>query len=114
MSCMEVTGWQQDNVFTAEEVVAGKARIGKKAVIWDGRGDIVPIGVAEFLADKECQVEIIAPYPFIGSTDQIKDMTWFHTMPRLLNKGVVLSPQTFLAMIADRTVTVVNVHTMPT
>jgi 2,4-dienoyl-CoA reductase-like NADH-dependent reductase (Old Yellow Enzyme family) len=114
MSCMEVVGWQQDNVFTAEEVVAGKAKIGKKAVIWDGRSDIVPIGVAEILADQGCQVEIIAPYPFIGGIAQMLDQTWFHTMPRLLNKGVVLSPQTFIVSIADKTVSVLNIHTMAT
>jgi len=114
MSCMEVTGWQQDNVFTAEEVVAGKAKIGKKAVIWDGRSDIVPLGVAEILADRGCQVEIVAPYPYIGGMDHMKDQTLFFTYPRLLNKGVVLSPWTFMASIADKTVTVLNIHTMAT
>jgi 2,4-dienoyl-CoA reductase-like NADH-dependent reductase (Old Yellow Enzyme family) len=114
MSCMEVPGWQQDNVFTAEEVVAGKAKIGKKGVIWDGRSDIIPLGVAEILADQGCQVEIIAPYPYIGGMDQMLDQTLLFTMPRLLNKGVVLSPWTFMASIADKTVTVLNIHTMAT
>ncbi|MCJ7522502.1 MAG: FAD-dependent oxidoreductase [Dehalococcoidia bacterium] len=113
-SVMEVIGWQQDNVCTPSDVITGKANIGKKVVIWDGRQDIVAIGLAEILADKGCQVEIIAPTPFIGSLDQIKDVTWFHTMPRILNKGVVLSPQTFIFMIADKTVTVLNIHTMAT
>ena len=113
-SHMEVGGWQQDNVFTADEVVSGKARIGKKAVIWDARGDIVPIGVAEMLADQGCQVELVSPLPMIGGIDQIKDMTRFHTLPRLLKKGVVLSHDTFMVMIVEKTVTVLNVHTMAT
>ncbi len=113
-SNMEVAGWQQDNVFSVDEVVSGKAKIGKKAVVFDTRGDIVPIGVAEMLADRGCQVELVSPLPNIGGIDQIKDMTWFHTMPRLLNKGVILSPQTFLFMISDKTVTCLNIHTMAT
>lgn len=111
-STAEVVGWQQDNVFTPSDVILGKAKIGKKAVIWDGRQDIVAIGVAEILADQGCQVQILAPTPFVGSLDQIKDQTWFHTMPRILKKGVVLSPQSFLFMVADKTLTVIDIHTM--
>ena len=111
-STAEVVGWQQDNVFTPSDVVLGKAKIGKKAVIWDARQDITAIAIAELLADKGAQVEILAPTPFIGSLDQIKDMTWFHTMPRILKKGVKLSPQSFLFMVADKTLTVIDIHTM--
>jgi hypothetical protein len=39
-------------------------------------------------------------------------MTWFHTMPRILKKGVKLSPQSFLFMVADKTLTVIDIHTM--
>ncbi len=111
-SGMEVSGWQQKNVFMPDDVINGKVKGGKKAVVWDGRQDIVAIGVAEMLADAGYQVQIVAPTPFVGSLDQIKDMTWFHTMPRILKKGVVLMPQTFLFGIADSTVTVVDIHTM--
>ena len=41
-------------------------------------------------------------------------MTWFHVTPRMLNKGVVLTPQTFVMMIAGKTVTLINIHTMGT
>jgi 2,4-dienoyl-CoA reductase-like NADH-dependent reductase (Old Yellow Enzyme family) len=116
MSHMEVEGWQQDNVFTADEIVSrianGDTNFGKKAFIWDGRVDITAIGVAEMLADQGCEVEMISPVPMIGGLDQIKDMTTFHTTPRLLNKGVILSPNTFIVMLVDRTVTVLNTHTM--
>jgi 2,4-dienoyl-CoA reductase (NADPH2) len=111
-STAEVVGWQQDNVFTPSDVILGKAKIGKKAVVWDARQDITAVGIAEILADQGAQVEILAPTPFVGSLDQIKDMTWFHTMPRILRKGVKLSPQSFLFMIADRTLTVIDIHTM--
>ena len=94
-STAEVVGWQQDNVFTPSDVILGKAKIGKKAVIWDARQDITAIAIAEILADKGAQVEILAPTPFVGSLDQIKDQTWFHTMPRILKKGEKLSPQPF-------------------
>jgi 2,4-dienoyl-CoA reductase-like NADH-dependent reductase (Old Yellow Enzyme family)/thioredoxin reductase len=112
MSHMETTGWQQDNVFTADEVVSGKAEIGKNVVVWDGRGDITASGVAEILADRGCKVTLVAPTPNIGGIDLIKDMTWFHFMPRLLNKGVEISDQTFIVMIVEKTVTLLNIHTM--
>ena len=116
MSHMEVSGWQQDNVYTADEIVkriaGGDTDFGKKAFIWDGRVDITAVGVAEMLADQGCEVDLISSVPMIGGLDQIKDVTWFHTMPRLLNKGVVLSPQTFIVMIVDKTITVLNIHTM--
>jgi 2,4-dienoyl-CoA reductase-like NADH-dependent reductase (Old Yellow Enzyme family)/thioredoxin reductase len=112
MSHMEATGWQQDNVFPADEIVSGKAQVGENVVIWDGRGDIVASGIAEMLADRGCKVTLVAPVPNIGGIDQIKDMTWFHVTPRLLNKGVVLSPQTFFVMVVDKTATLLNIHTM--
>ena len=114
MSHMETTGWQQDNVFTADEVVSGKAQVGENVVVWDGRGDIVASGIAEMLADRGCKVTLVAPTPNIGGIDQIKDMTWFHVTPRMLNKGVVLSPQTFIVMLVEKTVTLLNIHTMAT
>ena len=112
MSNMEVPGWQQDNVFTADEVVAGTAKIGKKAVVWDGRTDIVAPGVAEMLADQGCDVEILTPVPNLGSMWLLLDQTYMHVMPRLLNKGVKVSPERFLAMIAEKTAYIVNIHTM--
>ncbi len=112
MSHLEVAGWQQDNVVTADEVVSGKAEVGKNVLIWDGRGDITPPGVAEMLADRGCNVVLVSPHPVLGGFDLIKDMTWFHFMPRLLNKGVEVSTQTFIVMIVEKTVTVLNIHTM--
>jgi thioredoxin reductase len=114
MSHMETAGWQQDNVVTADEVVSGTAHVGENVVVWDGRGDIVASGVAEMLADRGCKVTLVAPTPSIGGLDQIKDMTWFHVTPRMLNKGVVLSPQTFIVMLVEKTVTLLNIHTMGT
>jgi len=118
MSHMETIGWQQDNVYTADEIVrriaSGDTNFGKKAFIWDGRVDITAIGIAEMLADQGCEVEMICPQPMIGGLDQIKDQTSMHTIPRLLNKGVVLSASTFIVMIAGKTVTVLNTVTMAT
>jgi 2,4-dienoyl-CoA reductase-like NADH-dependent reductase (Old Yellow Enzyme family) len=114
MSCMEVPGWQQDNVFTAGDVVSGKARIGRKALVWDGRTDIVACGVAEILADKGCDVEFVTPVPSVGAMWLLLDMTYMHVMPRLLKKGVRINTEAFLAMIADKTATIVNTNTMET
>jgi 2,4-dienoyl-CoA reductase-like NADH-dependent reductase (Old Yellow Enzyme family)/thioredoxin reductase len=116
MAHMETTGWQEDNVCTADEVVRGIAsgdtNFGKKAFIFDGRCDITAIGVAEMLVDQGCEVRLITPIPMIGGIDQIKDQTRMHTIPRLLNKGVVISADTFIVMIAGKTVTEINTHTM--
>jgi pyruvate/2-oxoglutarate dehydrogenase complex dihydrolipoamide dehydrogenase (E3) component len=112
MSCMEVPGWQQDNVFTASEVINGKAKIGKKAVVWDGRTDIVACGIAELLADKGCEVEFLTPVPLVGSMGLQYEVTYLHVMPRLLKKGVKINTESFLAAISEKTATAVNTNTM--
>jgi len=116
MAHMETTGWQEENVCTADEVVkrivSGDTNFGKKAFIFDGRCDITAIGVAEMLADQGCEVRLITPIPMLGGIDQIKDQTRMHTIPRLLNKGVVTSADTYIVMIAGKTVTEINTHTM--
>ena len=112
MSCMEVVGWQQANVFTASEVINGKAKIGKKAVVWDGRTDIVACGIAELLANKGCEVEFLTPVPLVGSMGLQYEVTYLHVMPRLLKKGVKINTESFLAAISEKTATVVNTNTM--
>jgi 2,4-dienoyl-CoA reductase-like NADH-dependent reductase (Old Yellow Enzyme family)/thioredoxin reductase len=114
-SNMEVTGWQQDNVYSADEIVRGIAEgksFGKKAAIFDTRADVVAAGLAEMLADHGCDVELVCMHPSYGGIDMIKDQTWFHVMPRILNKGVKVSAQTFFVMVVEKTVTVINIHTM--
>jgi len=111
-SFMEVTGWQQDNVVAADEVVSGVANIGKKAFVWDSRGDVIASGIAEMLADKGCEVELATPFPNVGALNLLLDCTYMHVIPRLLNKGVVISPETFIVMVVEKTVTVLNIHTM--
>lgn len=112
MSHMEVSGWQQDNVITPDEVVSGSAEVGKNVVIWDGRADITAPGVAEILADRGCNVVVVAPHPMLGGIEALLDQTWFHFMPRLLNKGVEVSISTFPVMLVEKTLTVLNTHTM--
>ena len=115
-SHMEVIGWQQDNVYSGDEVVKGITEgtldVGKKAVIWDTRCDIVPRGVAELMADQGCQVELVSPVPV--ALDLLMDVTYMHVMPRILGKGVKVSMETFLFMVQDKTATVLNIHTMET
>jgi hypothetical protein len=113
-SFLEVPGWQQDNVFSVDEIVSGTANIGKKAFVWDSRGDVVASGIAEMLADKGCEVEFATPFPNVGSLNLLLDCTYMHIIPRLLNKGVVISPETFIVMLVEKTVTVLNIHTMAT
>ena len=112
MSHMELSGWQQDNVITPDEVVSGSAEVGKNVVVWDGRADITGAGVAEMLADRGCNVVVVAPHPMLGGIEALLDQTWFHFMPRLLNKGVEVSISTFPVMLVEKTLTVLNTHTM--
>ena len=115
---MEIIGWQQDNVYSAEQIVKGITEgtldIGKKAVIFDTRGDIICSALAELMADQGCEVELVTWLPIVSGLDTIMDMTRFHVMPRILNKGVKVSTETFFVMVVDRTVTLINTHTMET
>ena len=70
--------------------------------------------IAEMMADQGCQVELVTPLPNVGGLDLFKDLTLFFVMPRILNKGVILTPQSFLLMIEDKSATVINIHTMET
>ena len=116
-SNMEIFGWEQDHVYSADQIVTGIQEgkdFGKKAVIFDMRTDVIAAGLAEMLADKGCDVELVCPHPNYGALNLICDLTWFHVMPRMLNKGVKVTPEHFLAVIADHTCTLVNIHTMGT
>ncbi len=112
---MEVAGWDQPHVYSADQIVKGIAEgkdFGKKALIFDTRADVIAAGLAEMLADQGLEVDLVTPLPNYGGVGLILDMTWFHVMPRMLNKGIRVGADTFMVMIVEKTCTVINIHTM--
>ena len=76
---------------------------GRVLIIDDGAG-YVPFGLAELLADNGIAVEVISPQLLLGE-DLLKSLDMPHVFPRLVAKGVKLTPQTFVDEINGSSVT---------
>ena len=80
-----------------------KALGGRVLIVDDGSG-YVPFGLAELLADNGVGVEVISPQLLLGE-DLLKSLDMPHVFPRIVAKGVKLSPQTFIDQIEGSSVT---------
>lgn len=98
-----VPGANLPHVHTAREMLAG-AELGKRVVVadWDGRN--MAMSIAELLATRGHQVEIVSATFKIGEDAEL--MTWHAAYERLLNLGVTLSPMQELVEIGSDTATV--------
>ncbi len=103
-----IPGLQRENVLTPIEALADPDRCGERVLILDEQGDYPPLGLAEFLADKGKQVEIVTRHMFVGD----KTATQLHLpyiYPRLAQKGIKLSPQKFVESVREGTAAVYNI-----
>ena len=102
-----IPGMDQDNVLSVWDVLLGSKPIGNNVLIW---GDIrqKAVSVAEFLADKNKKVEIIIPYLFAGMYAGGTHIVGLHK--RLFQKGIVVSPHTYLKQFSGNEATVFNVY----
>jgi NADPH-dependent 2,4-dienoyl-CoA reductase/sulfur reductase-like enzyme len=107
----ETPGWEQPNVLSLTDAVGGDAAVGDKVVIFDLKGFVEAPGLAEQLAGQGKQVEIVTPFPRLGSLELDGTLQWPYVMPRLLAAGVTITPDTTIEAIDGRAVTLANVHT---
>lgn len=77
--------------------------LGGNVVILDESGSYLPIGLAELLADAGTEVEILSPHALVCE-DVVKSYEAGHAFPRLVGKGVCLSPQQLIESIDQGTV----------
>lgn len=104
-------GHDSPSVCTYEEVILGKASLGKKILIVDELGDRIAPGVAEMLTDQGKEVEIVTRWPAVAhffATLWI-ELPWLYTM--LDAKKIKCTPNMWPARIEGKRVTLFHVYT---
>lgn len=87
-----------------QRALADPKSLGSRVLIVDDGAGYVPFGLAELLADAGAAVEVISPQLLLGE-DLLKSLDLPHVFPRIVAKGVRLSPQTFVDRIDGTLVT---------
>jgi hypothetical protein len=82
--------------------------LGQAVVILDESGSYLPVGLAELLVDNGVDVEIVSPHALLGE-EVVKSYEAGHAFPRLVAKGVRLSPQLMVESISERSVEIGSV-----
>jgi 2,4-dienoyl-CoA reductase-like NADH-dependent reductase (Old Yellow Enzyme family)/thioredoxin reductase len=104
-----IPGWEQDNVYTYEDVLLGKAKLGEKVVIADDFHDRVSPGIAELLAEQGKKVEII-----VFRDNILNHLPFFFDAPFMLKKldelGVKITPYTWVKKITEKGATCVHAY----
>lgn len=96
-----IPGWERENVYTYEDVILGKARLGEKVLILDDFSDRVAPGIAELLAEQGKKVEIITGRSSITEPNLTIWQDTFFMMPRLDELGVKITPFTWVKKITE-------------
>ncbi len=109
-----IDGWDQKNVVSAEDILAGKAdiaKLGPKVIVWDAIGYDEPFGIAEMLADAGKTVDVRTSGPFVGGQDIFMTMQFSNLFERSLSKGVKLNPMALLTYVNGNKVGFMNSFT---
>lgn len=105
-----IPGWDQDWVYTPEDVIVGGARPSGQVLILDEEGFNTGAGVAEILAGAGADVTMITRW--LQPLQQMMGTLEFAMeIPRLKNLGVKLMTMTFMKELEDHTVTLFDVFT---
>ena len=106
-----IPGWEQDNVLTYRDILAGGAgTCGETVVILDEQGDRTTPGLAELLAAEGLKVEIITRWPNASN----HWLSYFNeidfTYASLDELGVKITPNTWIDSISGTTFNCRNVY----
>jgi len=102
-----IPGAEQENVVTPEAILRGQVKAGKKVVILDEDGFIVPLGIAELLASEGSQVEVLSRMLYVGMDLDGNTLTMVYS--RNFKEGVKLSPLTYMKEISGNNVVAFHV-----
>lgn len=108
-TCAEIPGYDQEHVRVAEDFLAGRVQAGRRVVILDEEGHVKAAALAELLAEQGAQVEILTRGLYVGM--ELDFATLSALYQRVLGKGVVFSPCTFIKEIDGPTVVATHVVT---
>jgi pyruvate/2-oxoglutarate dehydrogenase complex dihydrolipoamide dehydrogenase (E3) component len=106
----ETPGWEQPHVLSLTDVVSEAVEVGKRVVIFDLKGFVEAPGVAELLAGRGRQVELVTPFPKLGLVQLDLTLQWSYLMSRLHAASVRITPDTIVEAIEVGTVKVTNVY----
>jgi NADPH-dependent 2,4-dienoyl-CoA reductase/sulfur reductase-like enzyme len=98
---------QDANVAEVRAVLLGQVEVGHNVVVISGEQHIQALSVADFLAEKGKRVELLTEGLYPGA--QLDPATLMAVLPRLIAKGVKITPSTAVKGIAKRAVVVFNV-----
>jgi 2,4-dienoyl-CoA reductase (NADPH2) len=105
-----LTGSDQWNVYTPEDVLNGRAEVPNRVLVVDDTGDRQALVVAEYLAVNRHPVHVITAYPQIAhQTAGSFDLGF--VVGSLKRRGVTFAPFTMLSEIDGDEVVVTDVHT---
>lgn len=112
---LPVPGSQQDNVVSASQVLNGEVEVGEKVVVYECTGMQEGPTVADFLAERGKQVELLTHFPSINQHWGVKSLGNGTNLPliwgRLKSNGVIVTPLTTFSEISGKTVTVADTIT---
>ena len=93
----DIEGLELGHVVSSDQVLSGERQLSGHVVVVDGNGHWEAAGTAEFLADANCRVTVIAGHGMIGEDIEAGTRTLFHR--RAAIKDIRLMPSTSLVAI---------------
>jgi 2,4-dienoyl-CoA reductase-like NADH-dependent reductase (Old Yellow Enzyme family)/thioredoxin reductase len=104
-----IPGADRENVVGVRQLLQEEAEAGQKVVVIAGEQHIQALSAADFLAEKGKTVELLTEGLYPGAT--LDAATLMVVLPRLLNKGVKISPSTGVKEITEDGLITFNVFT---
>ncbi|WLS04978.1 oxidoreductase [Shinella oryzae] len=93
----DIEGLAHDFVVSADDVLSGRVQLSGHVVVIDKNGHWEAAGTAEFLADAQCRVTVVAAHGMVGEDMEAGTRTLFHR--RAAIKGMTLLPGLSLVAI---------------
>jgi 2,4-dienoyl-CoA reductase-like NADH-dependent reductase (Old Yellow Enzyme family)/thioredoxin reductase len=103
----DVKGIDRPNVFTARDVLSGKAQLGQSVMVIDTIGRAEAVTTADYLVDRGHKVELLTGLPLIAP--HMPSPSRHHLLEKLMNNEVVLTTYTGIWEVGERSVETYNV-----
>jgi pyruvate/2-oxoglutarate dehydrogenase complex dihydrolipoamide dehydrogenase (E3) component len=104
-----IPGVEGANVVEVRELLQEKVDVGQNVVVIAGEQHIQALSAADFLAEKRKTVELVTEGLYPGAL--LDAATLMVVLPRLLNRGVKITPSTGVKEIKENAVVVFNTFT---
>ncbi|MGE0212057.1 MAG: FAD-dependent oxidoreductase [Parvibaculaceae bacterium] len=105
-----IPGWNLPHVYTPERFLDERPQVEGRAVLLDEDGQAAAAGIAEMLAEEAAGVELVTRWQMVAPRLQPNGQ-FAYVLTRLYAAGVVLTPNTYIKEIGERTVTLFNIFT---